>query len=185
MKRHFTTAELTTIALLAALLCISSYITIALPVSPVPITAQTLIINLIALLLRPKRAVIPVLIWVLLGFAGLPVFTGGRSGFAALAGPTGGYIIGSFAAVILISLIAAGKNTFARNLAAVLCVGIPVIYLFGTPWMAAVTGMSLKAAAAAGILPFIPGDIAKGIAAVILARSLYRIVSQNTKKAAA
>ena len=94
MKQKLTTQERPTMALLAALLCVSSYISIRLPFSAVPITAQTLVINIAALLLKPKKAGITIAVWILLGIAGLPVFSGGTGGFGVLAGSTGGYIIG-------------------------------------------------------------------------------------------
>ena len=116
MKQKFTVQELTTMALLAALLCVSSYISIRLPFSAVPITAQSLIINMIALLLKPKKAGTTVVIWILLGAVGLPVFSNGNAGFGVLAGPTGGYIFGYLIAAILISLARGKKNNWIRNI---------------------------------------------------------------------
>ncbi len=176
MKEKLSAQELTTMALLAALLCVSSYISIPLPFSLVPITAQTLVINMVALLLKPKKAGITVLIWILLGIIGLPVFSGGKAGFGVIAGPTGGYIIGYLAAVILIAMMKGKKNRFLRNLISVFC-GIPIIYAIGFPWMKLVTNMDWKAAFAAGVLPFIAGDIIKCIAAVSVCKPLYRIVN--------
>lgn len=72
--------DLTVMALFAALLCVSSYISIPLPFSAVSLTLQTLIINMIAILLPPKKAGLTVLVWMLLGLAGLPVFSGGMGG---------------------------------------------------------------------------------------------------------
>lgn len=175
----FRAAEITTIALLAALLCVSSYISIPLPFSAVPITAQTIIVNLCALLLKPKKAAMTVGIWVLIGCIGLPVFSGGRGGFGVIAGPTGGYIIGYIVAAFLISLACAQRNKFVRNLVCTICIGIPVIYAVGAPWMAAVSGIGFKAAIVSGVLPFIPGDILKCIVAAILGRALYGVVNRT------
>lgn len=178
-KPAFTVQELTTMALLAALLCVSSYISIQLPVSAVPITAQTLVINLIALLLKPQKAGTTVGIWILLGLVGLPVFSGGKGGIGVLAGPTGGYIIGDLIAVILISLARGKKNKIVRNLICTIAIGIPVIYAVGTPWYKVSAGLGWKAAFLTGVVPFLVGDIVKAVAAVYLAKPLYKVVNQE------
>lgn len=164
-------------ALLAALLCVSSYISIRLPFSMVPITAQTLVINLAALLLKPQKAGITVGIWILLGLVGLPVFSGGNGGFGVLAGATGGYIIGYLAAAIIISFVKGRRNHIVRNTVSVIAVGIPVIYLIGVPWMKAITGLDWKAAILTGLVPFIIGDLIKAAASVCIAKPLYRVVN--------
>ncbi len=176
MKKRLSTQELTTMALLAALLCVSSYISIQLPFSAVPITAQTLVINMIALLLKPKKAGITVGIWILLGLVGLPVFSGGKGGFGVLAGATGGYIIGYLVAAIIISLLKGSKNRIVRNTVSVL-IGIPIIYAFGVPWMKVVLGIGWPAAFTTGLLPFIAGDVIKCVASVYICKPLYRIVN--------
>lgn len=177
MNQKFSVQELTTMALLAALLCVSSYISIQLPFSAVPITAQTLIVNLIALLLKPKKAGITVGIWILLGLVGLPVFSGGKGGFGVLAGPTGGYIIGYLVAVMIIALIRGNKNKAIRNMISTIAVGIPVIYVIGVPWLKVVAGLDWKAAVITGLLPFIAGDIIKAVASVYIAKPLYKVVN--------
>ena len=178
MKQKFSTQELTTMALLAALLCVSSYISIRLPFSAVPITAQTLIINIIALLLKPKKAGITVGIWLLLGLAGLPVFSGGSGGFGVLAGATGGYIIGYLLAAILVSVLKSRKNKIIRNTASVLT-GILIIYAVGIPWMKIVMHLDWRAAVVTGLLPFLAGDIIKCIASVYICKPLYRVVNAS------
>lgn len=172
-------ADMTFTALFAAILCISSYISIPLPFSPVSITAQTLIINMIAILFTPKRAAMTVGIWILLGLVGLPVFSGGAGGLAKLAGPTGGYIFGYLAAAILIAFIRGKKGRLWQELLAVTVIGIPVIYLIGMPWMMAVTGIGWKAAFLTGVLPFIPGDVVKAVVSVFLCRPLKGIIRNN------
>lgn len=174
--KKLTVQEMTTMALLAALLCVSSYISIRLPISTVPITAQTLVVNMIALLLLPKKAGFTVLIWILLGAVGLPVFSNGTGGFGILAGATGGYIFGYLAAAILISLIRGRKNKWIRNLIAVL-IGIPVIYAVGLPWMKAVTGITWQAALVSGMVIFLPGDIVKCVLALLLCKPLWPVVN--------
>lgn len=177
MKQKLSVQEMTTMALLAALLCVSSYISIRLPFSMVPITAQTLVINLIALLLKPKKAGITVGIWILLGLVGLPVFSGGNGGFGVLAGATGGYIIGYLIAAMIMSFVKGRKNNIVRNIVSVIVVGIPVIYLVGVPWLKMVTGLDWRAAVLTGLVPFLVGDLIKAVASVCIAKPLYRVVN--------
>lgn len=177
--RKFSTMELVTMALLAALLCVSSYISVRLPFSAVPITAQSIIVNMIALMLAPKKAGLTIVVWILLGCIGLPVFSNGQSGIGVLAGPTGGYIIGYLVAAILISLLRHNQNKTIRNLIVTIAVGIPVIYLLGAVRMAAVVHVGWKTAIATGVLPFIVGDILKCVIAVYLVKPIYRFVHQE------
>lgn len=168
-------------ALLAAILCVSSYINIPLPFSPVPITAQVLVIFMIGLLLRPRPAFMTVLVWALLGMAGLPVFSGGRGGVAVFAGPTGGYLVGYFLGAVATSYLCKKCRRNGRKLLVLLCAGIPLIYVAGIPWMKFVTGMEWPAACVTGIAPYLPWDIIKAVAAVFIAKPLYAITGTALK----
>lgn len=96
------TAEMTKMALMVAMNCVSAYIIIPLPFSMSPIALQTLIVNLTGYVLNTKQAFMTMLVYILVGLAGVPVFTGGTAGPGKLFGPTGGYIIGFlFTAVFL------------------------------------------------------------------------------------
>ena len=98
------TKELTKAAVLAALLALSAYISIPLGFTPVVLTLQTLLVNLIAMMLRPRTSFLAVLVYTLAGLAGVPVFSGGAGGPAKLFGPTGGYIMAFLAAAPAMSL---------------------------------------------------------------------------------
>lgn len=179
MRKKLTIYELTAMALLAAILCISSYIYIPLPISPVPITAQLLVIFMTGLLLRPKHAVLAVLVWLLLGTVGLPVFSGGRGGFGILAGPTGGFALGYLLAVFLVALISKKCRKEYQKLLILICIGIPALYVVGVTWMKIVAGLDWRTAFVTGTLPFVPWDIAKAVAAVFIARPLYPILRKD------
>lgn len=178
-KKYLKTTDLTKIALLAALLSASSYISIPLPL--IPITAQTIVINLIALILEPLQTAIAVGTWILLGAAGLPVFSGGTGGVGKLFGPTGGYILGYLLAAVLISFLKGKKNQIVRYCVVTIVAGMPVIYLVGTLYMKFLTKMDWKAAFVSGVVPFIPGDILKCIVASIIAVALNKalVVIEN------
>lgn len=180
-KERLTARELTVMGLLAALLCVSSYISIQLPFSAVPFTAQTLVMNMIALLLKPRQACTSVAVWILLGAVGLPVFSGGRGGIGVIAGPTGGFILSYLLTVVLIGLVRGRTNKTWRSLLATIAVGIPVVYLIGLPWMRAVTGLDWKSVFVTGCLPFLAWDVVKCAAAVYIALPLYRVVNRGEK----
>ena len=93
-KKSFTTFQMTLIAVMAAITCILGPLSIPIPISPVPISLTNLAIYLTVCLLGWKFGTISYLIYLLIGIAGLPVFSGFSSGFAKLLGPTGGYLIG-------------------------------------------------------------------------------------------
>lgn len=165
--------------LLAALLCVSAYIVIPLPFSPVPLTAQTLMVNLIAFLLSPLEAVITILVYLLLGFVGLPVFSGGMGGPAKLFGPTGGYLFSWIFAVAMISWLKGKTYNIVRYSASAIFAGMLMIYGVGSVYMKVVTGMSWSAVFAAAVLPFIPLDVVKCILAACLAKPIRMAICQN------
>jgi biotin transport system substrate-specific component len=148
-------------SLLVALL---AQVRIVLPFTPVPITGQTLAVLLIGAVLGSKRGAATIGLYILEGGIGLPFFAGGKAGLAVLMGPTGGYLAGFVAAAFVVGWLA--ERGFDRRLAtafAAFVIGTAVIYLFGT--IGLLRFMSLQAAIAGGVLPFIVGDILKAVVA--------------------
>lgn len=172
---HDRTRIYTTAALFAALIAISAWLSI--PVGEVPITLQTSFVALAGLLLAPLPAFAAVGVYLLLGLAGLPVFAGGKAGLAVLAGPTGGFLLGFLVGAWACSLVrTALERRFPRlvaDIAGALALTLAV-YAFGTAQLIVVTGMTPAAALAAGVLPFIAGDVLKAAAAVALAGVLRK-----------
>ena len=101
-KKSFTTFQMALIAVMAAITCILGPLSIPIPVSPVPISLTNLAIYLTVCLLGWKFGTISYLIYLLIGIAGLPVFSSFSSGFAKLLGPTGGYLIGFIPMALLL-----------------------------------------------------------------------------------
>lgn len=135
---------------------------------PVPISAQTFAVLLIGALLGPRRGAICMLAYLAEGVAGLPVFAHGKAGLAALAGPTGGYLIGFVPAAWIVGLLAKSgwDRRFWTTLAAML-IGNVLIYVFGVSLWARLAG--IDHALAAGVYPFLIGDVIKaGLAAMLL-----------------
>ena len=184
-KQHKTTSwtqteMLTRLALLIALNCISAYIIIPIPFSQSPIALQTLVVNLIAFLLPPKQACLTMLAYIGIGMIGVPVFTGGTAGPGKMFGPTGGYIWGFAVAAVLIAWLKGNHYDFKRFAAVAIVLGIPSIYLLGVVQLTLVTGMPWEAAVMSGVLPFIPLDIVKCLAAAALARPIYKLFGQQS-----
>ena len=88
------TRQMTLIGLMSALMCVAGPLSVPLPFTPVPISLTNLIIYLTAFVLGCKSGTVSYVIYLLLGTAGLPVFSGFTGGLSKLAGPTGGYSIG-------------------------------------------------------------------------------------------
>lgn len=178
-----TPKKLISVSLFAAIICILSIITI--PLQPVPITLQVFAILITGSILGKKLAPLSVIVYIILGSAGLPVFAGGEAGFGILMGPKGGYLIGFAAAAFIIGFIVDLKynqlNTKREKIILLSCAmlaGIAAIYAFGVIQLSAVLNLSLKKAIMAGMLPFIPFDIAKAAAAVIIAYPVKERLSE-------
>lgn len=179
MRPRFSTQNLTKMALLTTMICISAYIIIPLPFTPITLTAQTLIVNLIALLLSPGQAVFSISVYLLLGLIGLPVFSGGMGGPAKLFGPTGGYLLAYLFAVALMSWLKGRSYHFIRYSAVTILVGMPVIYFFGSLYMKWLTGMDWMGVLTAAVFPFIPLDLFKCLAAAMIARPVQAALSRS------
>ncbi len=169
------TAELTKTALMVAMNCVSAYIIIPLPFSLSPLALQTLIVNLTGYVLTAKQAFMTMLVYILVGLAGVPVFTGGTGGPGKLFGPTGGYIIGFLFTAVMLAALRGNKYSFKRYAFLGCAIGIPIIYAFGVVQLKLVTGMDWEKAFLTGVLPFIPLDIVKCVAAAFLAGPINRI----------
>ena len=162
------TKDLIFISLFTSIMVVVSYIKIPLPFSPVPITLQTFAVMLAGLMLSQSSAFLSMLIYLLLGAAGVPVFAGGRAGLKVILGPSGGYLLSWPFAAFFISTFKKTSNNFLRNLFLNLIFGVFFIYFIGVPYLAFVTHLSLNKAIAVGLFPFIPGDIIKAVIASYL-----------------
>ena len=173
--------DLTQMALLVALLSASAYLAFPIPITLVTVTAQTLVLNLIALLLDRRKAALTVAVWILLGAVGIPVYSGGRGGLSELVGPTSGFLVAAY----LISLLKGKEFSLPRYLLVTLCIGIPVIDLAGAAWYKFYADIGWGTALLTTALPFLPGDIIKGVAATLLAKPIAIALSKLRRPSAA
>ena len=158
-------------ALMAAVLCILA--PLSLPIGPVPISLATLVVYLMTYVLGSRMATVSCLVYLLIGLAGLPVFSGFSGGPSKLFGPTGGYLIGYLFAAFIGGLFI---EKFPRRIPLHilgLVLGTAALYFVGTCWLAFQLQLSASAALAAGVLPFLLGDALK-IAVTVLIGPVIR-----------
>ena len=176
-----TVLTITRVALCAAVICILGPLSIQIPISPVPISLGILGIFLAVYINGWLYGTLSVLIYLLIGFVGVPVFTGFTAGITKLAGPTGGYMIGYIPLALLAGFfITKFENKIPLHVLGMI-LGTLVCYAFGTAWLAVSLKMSLPAALMAGVVPYIPADIIKMIIAIgvgIPVRNAIRKIQQ-------
>ena len=170
--KKLTTYQLTLTAVMAAVICVLGPISMAIPISPVPISLASMAVYLAVTVLGMKLGTLSCLIYLLLGLVGLPVFSGGSAGAAKLFGPTGGYLVGYlFLALIAGAFVGRYTENKWKSIAFAalgMVLGTMVLYALGTAWLAYSAGMDFQAALWAGVIPFIPGDLVKMVIAVLL-----------------
>lgn len=162
-----TTQQMTLAAVMAAILCILGPLSIPIPISPVPLTLTNFAIYLTVGLLGWKAGTISYLVYLFLGLAGLPVFSGFSAGFGRLLGPTGGYLIGFiFMSLFCGAVIEKCKKNSLIFLG--MMIGTLIAYLFGTLWLSYQAQLSFIQALWCGVIPYIPGDLLKIFISVLL-----------------
>lgn len=168
-----TVRSFATAVLVAALTAAFAQVTVPYPLSPAPFTLQTVGVYLAGLVLGPVWGAFSLVLYLVVGVAGVPVFAGGGAGFGALVGPTGGYLVGFPVAAALTGGLV-HRRVHPRRLdgvpvllqVAALSLGLAVVYLFGSVWLAVQLDLRLVTGLVQGGLVFVPGDAAK-VAAVM------------------
>lgn len=178
-KRKYETVDLAYMALGAVLIALCSWISIP---AVVPFTMQTFAVFLVLLILGGRRGTMTIVVYVLLGAVGLPVFSQFGAGIGVLLGSTGGYILGFIFMGLTYRLVtgAAGRSRSGKvrwTEAAALVLGLLILYAFGTAWymfMYARTqgGAGLMSVLLLCVIPFVIPDLIKLALALALARRL-------------
>ena len=148
------------IALFAAIIGVLAQVTIPLPL--VPITGQTLAIGLAATILGSRNGTMAVLLYLLIGSAGVPVFAEFSAGIAKLFGPTGGFLVGFIPAAFMIGYYMEKRGFNFINAIIANIIGMLITLAFGTIWLKISADLSWSAAFAGGFAPFIIVGIIKG-----------------------
>jgi len=164
--------ELALVAMFASLTALGAQVTV--PIGPVPVTLQVLFVLLSGLMLGARLGFLSQALYVFLGLIGLPVFAHLGSGFAVLYGPTGGYLLAFPLASFLAGLFA-GRRKALEFLGAI--AAISVIYILGWARLSLLLGPSK--AFYVGVLPFIGIDVAKAVAAVLVANAVREALPEG------
>ena len=169
---------ITAAAMSAALITVCSWISIPALGPFVPFTLQTFAVFVIAGLFDLKTGVISIMVYLFMGAVGVPVFSGFKSGFAAITGPTGGYLVGFLFMIVTICLFKKIKSKSIVYLIIGMSIGLVLCYIFGTIWFYCVfahngDSKSFISILSICVIPFIIPDILKMTAAVILVSRVY------------
>ena len=160
------------VLLLAAL----AQVEIVLPFTPVPITGQTFGVLLIGAALGSRRGAASILAYITAGALGLPFFAGGGSGLRILTGATAGYLAGFIAAAFAVGWLSErGLERRVGTSIIPFLAGTIIIYACGVVWLSVVVG-GLSEAIRLGVLPFLPGDALKLVAASLALPAAWRFV---------
>ncbi len=180
-NRKISTKDMVFIPMMSVIIAICSWLSIG---GAVPFTLQTFAVFVTVMILGGKKGTASILLYLFLGGIGLPVFAGFKGGFAALIGPTGGYLIG-FLCIGIIFILA--EKIFSGKLwvrISALVLGNIICYAFGTAWFSFVfvgeSGkMGFLAALSLCVVPYLIPDAIKLILAVLVGERVRKIVFKD------
>ncbi|CAL9450165.1 biotin transporter BioY [Streptomyces sp. enrichment culture] len=161
----------------AVLTGVAAQIAVPVPGSPVPVTGQTFAALLVGTALGARRGLLSLALYALLGMAGMPWFAEGVSGTAA---PSLGYVFGMLLAATVVGALARrGADRSMVRMAGAMLLGEALIYAVGVPYLALAADMSLGAAIAAGLTPFLIGDVLKAALAMGAVPAAWKLVDKR------
>ena len=179
----FPRANLITDALLVlagtGLVAAAAQISVKLPFTPVPITGQTFAVVLVGASLGSLRGTSSLMLYLLLGIAGAPIYAHHDSGWSVITSASGGYIVGFVIAAAVTGFLA--EQGWDRRLSSsigAMLTGNVIIYLVGVPWLAVVLDTNLEKTLEYGLYPFVPGDIFKLYLAAGILPATWRLVER-------
>ena len=171
----FSTKSLVTMALFAAVLCVSAYISVALP-NGMHVTFLNFVSTLIALVFPWQQSFLIVLVWILMGSVGIPVFIGGNAGIGYLLSALGGYTLAFLAVSFFVPLLCGKKyNRIRYTIIAVL--SVIFVDVAGMLQLMFLQGLTLKQAIIPGFLSFIVLDLIKAVVAAQIAPAFRNVIA--------
>lgn len=169
------TRSLVIMALFTAVLCVSAYVSIPLPTGS-HITILNFVVLLIAFIFPVQQSAAIMLVWLLLGATGVPVFVSANAGISYLMSGWGGYNFAFLAVAVFVSLLR--SKEFHRISYIILSVAaVVLIDVLGAMWLMVVTGITARQAVLIGILPFLPLDLIKAVVVVQIVPRFRTIVT--------
>lgn len=177
MKKAFPLSDIVRIAVMAALIAVCSWLTVTIPfISEVPFTLQTFAVFFALEFAAGRNGTISILIYLLLGAVGVPVFSGFRGGIGHLLGPTGGYIVGFLLTGIIFWIFDKKFGVKSIMHYVILAAGLLACYACGTVWFTVQMSVPVGTALLKCVLPYIIPDVIKIGLAVLLASRLKKII---------
>jgi biotin transport system substrate-specific component len=173
-KSRLTVKHMVQCGISAALLAISAWLSIPMP--QVSFTMQSFAVFFTLGLLGGRRGCISIVIYLLMGAVGLPVFSGFRGGLGILMGVTGGYIWGFLVAGLLYWAVTAVFGQKTRIRLAAMILGMAACYVCGTVWYQYIYGGNFWAVMTVCVLPYLLPDGIKILLAISLAGRLKKII---------
>lgn len=184
----FKTRDMILVSLFAALTAVGGIIP-GIPLGPVPITLQTLFTALAGVILGARLGMWSQIVYVLVGLAGVPIFSGFTGGLSTVMAPSFGYLIGFiFCSYVIGKITEKFDKINIINISIAVAIGYAVIYAIGLPYMyiilTKVNGMSLTLyqTIKMGLLLFLPGDISKCIVTGLIGVKLVPIMKKLSNK---
>ena len=175
-NKKLTTYQMAVTAVMAAVLCVLGPLSV--PIGAIPISLSNFVICLAAWLLGPKFGTLSVAVYLVIGLAGVPVFSGYGAGIAKVAGPTGGYLVGYLLLAFIGGLFIEKSKGQPVVSALGLILGDAACYVLGTAWFVFQMQCDLGHALAVCVYPFIALDLAKIVVSCIVGALLRKRLLQ-------
>ncbi|OOB78332.1 MAG: hypothetical protein BEN18_07740 [Epulopiscium sp. Nuni2H_MBin001] len=178
-RTKLSTKDIAYIGLVTTLIVICSWISIPMAI---PFTLQTFAVAFALLFLGGKKGTLAIMIYLLIGAIGIPVFANFRGGIASLVSPTGGYLVGFLIQGFIYSLFIPrfGESNMVKLIT--LLIGNVAIYAFGTIWFLIVIGNTMTFWVALGmcVFPYVIPDMIKLALAFVVVNRLKPILRKST-----
>lgn len=167
-------------AIFASITSILSQISIPIPFTTVPLTMQIFSVALTGMVLGSKRGFVSIVIYLILGAIGMPVFTQMRGGIGVLIGPTGGFLLGCPLMAFIVGLVSEKSSSRVKIILSMVG-GLTVTYITGSIMFSLVTKSSLYQSVLVCVLPFVLVDTIKLILAVGVGEIIVKKVNRAVK----
>jgi biotin transport system substrate-specific component len=163
-----------------ALVAGAAQISITLSSTPVPITGQTFAVLLVGAALGTVRGLASLLLYLVVGIAGAPIYADHHHGWSQVTSASGGYLVGFVVAAAVTGFLAEHRwdRRFSSSISLMLT-GNVIIYLVGLPWLAVVLNTNLEKTFEAGLYYFVPGDILKLYLAAALLPAAWKVTRRR------
>lgn len=177
-QRKLHSYDIAQVGLICAVFCIVCPIAFVVPISPVPVSFSLVALYLSVYLVGTRKALMGCGLYLLIGAIGIPVYAGGMAGLGRLFGPTGGYLLGYLCAVFIFGKFVEGKTAKWKQVGAMV-LGLLCLYVTGTTWLMLQTGLSVREAIIAGVVPYVIADGVKIVFTVFLGDGIRKRIGKR------